>query len=218
MTTSQIDEMRAEIDPDSEQALYAKIAYTLRESRKAMLNRYEVSDEAALLAEIRNGKLAEHPAYDHYLGARILEQMRLHLRAEMLARFGGVDAADTQPGVHLMLKEKLEMRYAHRLAEPVQMAQDALLLSFDNELTMEVRYFSAQEYGLHWRWGEAEMRIDTAPLHAERASHLHGEDGTILTDAVTFPGADPWSNLSRLLDRLLDNPLLDTPTYPDDRN
>lgn len=200
-------------DPENTQKLYARTNYVLRESRKAMLKRYEVENEAALLEKIRSGQVDEHPGYDHYLGALILEQTRLFVRADMLAQLGAASVdGDAQPSVHMVLKERLETQYAHRLAEPVRMAQDALILSFDSGLLMEVRYFSADEYMLSWSWGEAELRIDTAPTHPECATfphHLHGEDGAVRADSFTRPGTDCLVNFFHLLDVLLVNPLLD---------
>lgn len=201
-------------DPEGLQKLYAKTNFVLREARKAALGQYQVEDETALLEKIKCGQLGEHPAYDHYLSALILEQTRQHVRDDMLAQLGGgTDASGvrTETSVHLMLKEQLESHYADRLAEPVRLAQDALLLSFDSGLLMEVRYYSADEYMFDWYWGEAGLRIDTAPVHPECATfpqHLHGEDGTILADPVTVPGTDCWTNFASLLDVLLANPLL----------
>jgi hypothetical protein len=77
---------------------------------------------------------------------------------------------------------------------------------------MEVRYFSSEEYALNWCWGEAELRIDTAPTHPDCTTfpqHLHGEDGVVSADPVTRPGTECWVNFSRLLDLLLVNPLLE---------
>lgn len=70
----------------------SRLAFELRENRKALLRQYGVEDEAGLLERIRAGAVAEHPAYDHYLGARILEQTREAVRAELqvvIAQLGG---------------------------------------------------------------------------------------------------------------------------------
>jgi hypothetical protein len=213
MNMESMDELEAVMTPEALQALYAKTAYLLRESRKTLLKNYGVEDEAALLDRIKCGDASEHPAYDHYLSALIMEQTRMQVRADMLAKFGGArDAEETPISVHLLLQDMLEAHYAHRLAEPIRMAQDALLLSFDNGLMMEVRYFSSEEYALNWCWGEAELRIDTAPTHPDCATfpqHLHGEDGVVSADPVTRPGTECWVNFSRLLDLLLVNPLLE---------
>lgn len=204
------EELQMIEDPQELQKVYAKTNFVLREARKEILARYEVESEAALLEKIRSGQVDEHPAYDHYLSALILEQTRQHVRGDLLARFGG-SANEAPACVHLMLKEQLEAHYADRLNGEVRMAQDALLLSFDNGLLMEVRYYSPDEYQFNWSWGEVELRIDTAPVHTGCQTfthHLHGDDGAIHADSVTLPGTDCWTNFSRLLDALLANPLL----------
>lgn len=202
----------AGMDPAAAQALYARTLYRLRESRKALLRQYGISDEAALLEKIRAGELAEHPAYEHYLSARIMEQGRQQLRAEAMAQLGGNTESEVPAvSVHLLLKEQLETMYASRFAEPVRLAQDALLLSFDTGLMLEVRYFSSDEFSVHWTWGGAELRLDTAPVHTVLPSfprHVHREDGTVTEDPVGVYDPDPWISFARLLDVLLATPLL----------
>ena len=197
------------------QALFAETNYRLRESRKSILQRYAVKSEAALLAQIRQASVAEHPAYELYLSALIVEQTRMQIRAEMVSQLEHANEADLPSiSVHWGLKEKLQAHYALRLVEPVQMAQDALMLSFDTGLSMEVRYFSRQEYSIMWHSGDFELRIDTAPTHPDCSTfphHLHREDGTLAPDAATSPGTDCWLNLCGLLDRLLSDPLLAAP-------
>lgn len=201
------------MDADALQALYAKTIYTLRESGKELLKQYCVDSASALLEKIRGGELPEHPAYEHYLSARIVDQMRMEVRAQASETLYGTAISDTpSPSVHMLLKEQIEERYATRLAEPVRVAQDALLLSLDNGLLIEARYFSKDEYSVGWCWGDAEMRIDTAPVHVDLPTfphHLHGSDSPAAVDPVSCPGNDYWINFSRLIDMLLVNPLLD---------
>jgi hypothetical protein len=200
------DEARAG-EADAMQSLYARTLYTLRESRKAMLAPYAVEDEAGLLEKIRRRDIAAHPAYEHYLGALIIGQARGAIRAELTQQPDGAG-----PLVHALLGEQLEAHYAHRLSEPVRLAQDALLVFFDTGLIVEARYFSADEYAIAWCWGEAELRIDTAPVHPDCASfpqHLHDDGGQLRADTITQPGAPCWSNFSRLIDALLLDPLLE---------
>lgn len=70
-----------------EQAEYidriAKLAFELRENRKRLLARHGAADEAELAARIASGEVAEHPAYEDYLGAGILEQTRQAIREEL---------------------------------------------------------------------------------------------------------------------------------------
>lgn len=193
------------------QALYAKTVYLLRESRKEILRRYAVESEAALLEHIKDGAVGEHPAYDHYLSALILDQTRMQMRAEMMEQFNHAPAV---PDVcmHLIFKEKLEQLYADRMTEPVRLAQDAMTLSFDTGLMLEVRYFSNQEYSISWSWGDAELRMDTAPVHVHCATfpaHLHDESGEVRVGRMVDPGLDGWSNFASLLDTLLLDPLLE---------
>jgi hypothetical protein len=200
------------MDPAALQALYAKTLYRLRESRKALLKRYGVDDEEQLLERIRSGAVGEHPAYEHYLSALILEQGRMQLREEVMVRFGGKAVEEVQAiSVHLMLKEQIEAAYATRLSEPVRLAADALLISFDTGLMMELRYISSEAFSVNWSWGEAELRLDTAPVHAGLPGfprHLHRDDGSVVEDPMGGHGPDSWKALSRLLDTLLTDPLL----------
>lgn len=207
-------EQDALIDPmnaEALQTLYAKTAYMLRESRKEVLRRYAVDSEAGLLEKIKNGEVCEHPAYDHYLSALILAQTRMQVRSEMMEQF---NAAPAVPDVcmHLILKEKLEEHYAERMVEAVRLAQDAMTLSFDTGLMMELRYFSSEEYSINWSWGEAELRLDTAPMHANCATyplHVHDENGMVKAGPMADRSLDSWRNFSRLLDALLLDPMLE---------
>ena len=70
----------AEID------LLSRLAYELRENRTAILRSHRVEDEAALLQQIRTGVVDEHPAYEHYLAARILADTRETVRAVLNER------------------------------------------------------------------------------------------------------------------------------------
>lgn len=200
------------MDADALQALYAKTIYTLRESGKELLKQYGADNASALLEKIRGGELPEHPAYEHYLSARIVDQMRMEVRAQASETLYGTAISDSpSASVHMLLKDQIDERYAMRLAEPVRVAQDALLLSLDNGLLIEARYFSKDEYSVGWIWGEAEMRIDTAPVHVDLATfphHLHGDDSPVAVDPVSCPGNDCWINFSHLIDMLLVNPLL----------
>jgi hypothetical protein len=179
-----------ELDTETLQSLFARSSYQLRESRKALLARHGVDDEAALLELIRRQSVAPHPAYEDYLSARLLEQTRQQIRAELAAHLEQRDAP-APVSLHLLLKEQLETHYRARLAEPVRLAPDALTLSFDGGLMLEVRYVSRDEYAIKWCWGACERRIDTAPL----------------ADWTPHAGGDCWTHFSGLLELLLEDPL-----------
>lgn len=61
----------------------SRVVYVLRENRKSLLDQHGVEDEPALLDKIKSGEIAEHPAYEHYLSARILEATRNTVRDEL---------------------------------------------------------------------------------------------------------------------------------------
>lgn len=209
MDSQTMDQMEA----DALQALYAKTIYTLRESGKELLKQYQVDSARALLEKIRCGELAEHPTYEHYLSALIVDQMRMQVRAQAAEQIYGKAVSDVPPiSAHLMLKNGVEEQYAQRLSEPVRLAPDALLLSFDTGLMVEARYFSNDEYSIGWSWGDAELRIDTAPVQIDLATfphHLHDDRNAVRDDPVSCPGNDCWLNFSCLIDTLLINPLLE---------
>jgi len=119
--------------------------------------------------------------------------------------------------IHLALKEQIEDRYRGALARPVELKQDALLVQLNNGVVAELRFASGNEYAINWRWGEVELRIDTAPLHADLASfpnHFHDADGEVRSDAVTRPEREPWDNARAVIEALLSDPLLQAPEAP----
>lgn len=63
--------------------LLSRLTYVLRENRKLLLEQHGVEDEQALLGKIMAGEIAEHPAYEHYLSARILGTTRNAIRDEL---------------------------------------------------------------------------------------------------------------------------------------
>ena len=73
-----------DLDAATQLEQLSRLIYELRENRQAILRSYGADDEIALLEQIYTGVVGEHPAYDHYLGARILAETRETVRA-MLA-------------------------------------------------------------------------------------------------------------------------------------
>ena len=61
----------------------ARLLIELRESREALLTRHGAVSEEALLEKIRRAELAEHPAYEDYLGARVIHETREAIRADL---------------------------------------------------------------------------------------------------------------------------------------
>jgi hypothetical protein len=110
------------------------------------------------------------------------------------------------------LKEAVDASLLPNLEEPATLCRDALMLRLNNGVVMELRFASAGEYALTWRYGDAELRIDTAPVdHAVATSphHLHDADGQVRADPVTQPGAAPLENVRALIIAILADPLLE---------
>jgi len=59
----------------------SQLSFELRDNRHAVLKPYGAEDEAALLQQIQTGAVDEHPAYEHYLAARVLADTRETVRA-----------------------------------------------------------------------------------------------------------------------------------------
>lgn len=181
----------------------SRLAFQAREYRNAILAPYGVADEAALLEHVREGKADEHPAWEHYLAARILTDTREAARAMIASR------AEEPPSVpiHLQLAALVEEEFSASLAAAPEQTLDALVVRLAGDLVLTVHYASADAYSLRWRRGEREAGIDTAPVHsglATRPNHFHAAGGEILADPLTNPSRAPAENLRTLIRALLD--------------
>jgi len=63
----------------------ARLIYESREHRRKVLNAVGAEDEPTLLDRIARGDIDEHPAYEHYLAARILGDTHEAARQVMAA-------------------------------------------------------------------------------------------------------------------------------------
>lgn len=112
--------------------------------------------------------------------------------------------------LHATLADEIVSHFGEHLDGAPQLGQDALTLHFQNGLVLQARFASAEEYSIQWRFGEAELRIDTAPLHPELSTfphHLHDSQGNLHPDPLTVPGRPPRDNIRAVLDIVLKNPL-----------
>ncbi len=114
--------------------------------------------------------------------------------------------------LHNDIANQIITHYGEKLSDTPKHHHDALTVALVNDVVLEIRMLSAEEYSFQWQVGEKHLRIDTAPLHPELSTfpnHLHHTGDELKPDPCTRPGDAPWSNVKRVLDTLLENPLLD---------
>jgi len=197
----------------------SRLMHELRQHRQGLLQQHGVEDEAAVLAGIANGSIGEHPGYDHYLSARTLADARQLVRAELqtlLATIGQQLPADTGDSSTalptlwpLTLAAAIEEACGEHLEAPADLRQDALLLAIDGGVQLEARMAAPDAYSFTWTWGDALLRIDTAPHGDSKASHLHRADGSRQPSPLP-PEATPAERLATLVRRLASDPLLES--------
>lgn len=68
------------------------LSYRTRENRRDVLAAMNAEDEESLLARIAAGEIAEHPAYEHYLAARILADTHEAARTAMASRLREINS------------------------------------------------------------------------------------------------------------------------------
>ena len=120
--------------------------------------------------------------------------------------------------LHVELKEAIEDAFAAQLAQPVELYRDALLVRLKNEVVLELRMADDAQYSIAWRWGDAQLRIDTAPLHPQLATaprHLHDSEGRVRPDPLTLAGDDAWGTARRVIAAIVHEPLLLRPVGGD---
>lgn len=80
------------LDPEdaAQMEQLARLIFDFRASRDSLLKQYGVVDASALLQKILSGEIAEHPAYEHYLSLKILDDLREALRDELRDFLPGV--------------------------------------------------------------------------------------------------------------------------------
>ncbi|WP_321965341.1 hypothetical protein [Paraburkholderia sp. J7] len=113
--------------------------------------------------------------------------------------------------LHIELKEQIEAAFDATQLASVTLCRDALELSLTNGVELTLRIADPNEYAMNWRWGEAAMGIDTAPVHPTLhtfPNHCHTPDGRTVDDPVSEIGMEPWDNVRMLIARLLAQPLL----------
>lgn len=208
----------------------SRLMYELRENRKNLLAAVKVDSDSALFDGLRNGSIAEHPGYEHWLAHHILAETAETVRRQIEQVIASVQPAAQEPEalpvpIHLQLLEALHTRLPAALAAGPELHQDALLLKLRNGVTLTVRYATPHAFSLRWAWPaqpQAESQspagdtddtgvthsagIDTAPCHAGHP-HLH-LDGQVRPAPLIRCDASPEENLFALIEALDRDPRL----------
>jgi hypothetical protein len=137
----------------------ARLSYEAREHRRTVLEAVGASDEPALLERIMAGSIDEHPAYEHYLAARILDDTRQAARELIAASLKEIrHRSEEEPApvnLHAAILEHVDREHVDVLARPSQLTQDALTIALRNGALLTVRYAAPDAYSLRWRAGPA---------------------------------------------------------------
>ncbi|HRE18655.1 MAG TPA: hypothetical protein PLW86_16570 [Rhodocyclaceae bacterium] len=209
------------MQPDQAQTVEAlsRLMHELRQHRQGLLQQHNVDDEAALLNGIRDGRITEHPGYDHYLSARTLASARSVVRAELQALLASItrqSPPETEHGNDADLPVLWPLTLAHAVEEAcgecleaaADVRQDALLLAIDGGVQLEVRMAAPDSYSFTWTWGDVLLRIDTAPQGDDGAAHLHRADGNRQPSPLAS-AASPEALVATLVRTLAADPLLE---------
>lgn len=109
------------------------------------------------------------------------------------------------------LKAAADASLLQHYARESVLCRDALQLFLNNGVAVEVRLAAPDEYAFAWAYGDALLRIDTAPVAhgvSTYPNHLHDADERVRADPVTQPGRSPIENLAALVAAVLADPLL----------
>lgn len=189
-------------------AALSKELYDARQLRKQLLTLAGCTCTEAMLQAISDGLLPEHPSWEAWLSATLLERHEHHLQARMDWRCRhphadaepeGFDDSTTLAGL-LQLPEGFE---------PPQHLPDGVALQGPDGLEALVRWVSPQAWSVEWSLGGAHWRLDNAPIAhpgVGTGAHLHRPDGQIVDSPIAVD--DTMAPLQRIIDALARSPQL----------
>ncbi len=176
----------------------SRAIYELRESRKRVLAEAGCEDTAQMLSHIQAGKLANHPGYEWYLAARVMEQAREDVRMALRPQPGERPAHCLHPA----LAEHVRQTLGPALATTPEIMQDALRLTLRNGMVVTARFASDSEWSVEWQQGEKLAGISTAPVANALTSH-HGDETLSATVSAPRTSAPAENVLTHILNALL---------------
>lgn len=166
--------------------------FELRERRAQLLQQLDCADQDAVLAAIREGRLAEHPGYEAWLALALMSERQQAAR-ELLdwhCRHAGRDDAEW-PAVIDPVPVNLPSVFT---AHPPEVHLDGWGLRTGDGLDVLARVLAPRQWSFEWRRGSRLWRLDTAPVPhpgiAVGEPHLHLPDGTVVAVELDTTAAD----------------------------
>lgn len=185
------DGMDAQVAGDM--AAVSRHMYDLREARKRVLAEFACENADAMIAAVHDGRLPEHPGYDGWLAARLMQEQEAALQEELQWRCrratGQREPPPSRAGL-AGLAAKLERALPPTFASGMQRHHDGLAFHGTDGVDVLVRIATPGEWSFEWRWMGALWRLDTAPVAHPgivTRAHLHRPDGTVVDDPMPLP-------------------------------
>lgn len=167
--------------------------FNLRERRKRLLADAGCGDADEILTAVREGRLPEHPGYDAWLAARLIEEREhaLHeaLQWRCLIANGRKCLPPPRSGL-AALAHAIRPSLPSAFAGGLRLHHDGISFSGASGIQALVRVLMPQAWSFEWHWAGESWRLDTAPVaHAgvDSAAHVHQPDGSVVANPVSLP-------------------------------
>lgn len=196
------------LDPQSalQMAELSKSGYALREYRKQILTESGCADAAELMAAVQEGRVPEHPGYERWLAAVLMQRRERAIRTELERRCGQPEADASALAIdHPLVEVLAEIEVPARFSQEIRLHPDGITLADEQGLEVLVRMVSPGHWSFEWCVGQAVWRLDTAPVchpGITTHAHLHRPDGSVVADPLDLDAADMPGVLQRVLDAL----------------
>lgn len=102
----------------------------------------------------------------------------------------------------IKIADDINTAFKNILKTPAEVKSDGLLLEFNDDSQLELRYPSKKKYSFNFMRDEKSFIIDTAPVHSELETypnHIHDFEGKLMKDNITDVNNDPIKNIENFL-------------------
>ncbi len=102
----------------------------------------------------------------------------------------------------IKIADDINAAFKNILKTPAEVKSDGLLLEFNDDSQLELRYPSKKKYSFNFMRDEKSFIIDTAPVHSELETypnHIHDFEGKLMKDNITDVNNDPIKNIENFL-------------------